>query len=82
MITLTVRHKTERMVSDSWITTKVKSESLANSGTKAFKVSVKTRHKNVTWKAQGYHSLLWFCYGATIIPSSPWRTEQKFVTDP
>ncbi len=36
--------KTERVVSDSWITTKVKSEILANSVTKAFKVSVKTLH--------------------------------------
>ncbi len=35
--------KTERVVSDSWITTKVKSELLADSGTKAFKVSVKTK---------------------------------------
>jgi hyperosmotically inducible protein len=33
----------ERVVSDSWITTKVKSEILANSVSKAFKVSVKTR---------------------------------------
>ena len=36
--------KTERVVSDSWITTKVKSELLANKGTKAFKVNVKTTH--------------------------------------
>jgi hyperosmotically inducible protein len=36
--------KTERVVSDSWITTKVKSELLANKGTKAFKVNVKTMH--------------------------------------
>lgn len=43
-------HKTERVVSDSWITAKVKSEILANSGTKAFKVSVKTRYKTVTLK--------------------------------
>jgi hyperosmotically inducible protein len=35
--------KTERVVSDSWITTKVKSEILANSVSKAFKVSVKTK---------------------------------------
>jgi hyperosmotically inducible protein len=35
--------KTERVVSDSWITTKVKSEILANSVTKAFKVGVKTK---------------------------------------
>ena len=33
----------ERVVSDSWITTKVKSEILANSVSKAFKVSVKTK---------------------------------------
>jgi hyperosmotically inducible protein len=36
--------KTERVMSDSWITTKVKSELLADSGTKAFKVRVKTMH--------------------------------------
>lgn len=36
-------NKTERVVSDSWITTKVKSEILANSASKAFKVSVKTK---------------------------------------
>ncbi|MFJ2990838.1 BON domain-containing protein [Collimonas sp. NPDC087041] len=36
--------KTERVVSDSWITTKVKSEILANSVTKGFDVSVKTTH--------------------------------------
>lgn len=45
-------HKTERVVSDSWITTKVKSEILANGGTKAFKVSVKTRYKTVTLKGK------------------------------
>jgi hyperosmotically inducible periplasmic protein len=33
----------QRVVSDSWITTKVKSEILANSVSKAFKVSVKTK---------------------------------------
>lgn len=33
----------ERVVSDSWITTKVKSEILAHSVSKAFKVSVKTK---------------------------------------
>jgi hyperosmotically inducible protein len=33
----------ERVVSDSWITTKVKAEILANSVSKAFKVSVKTK---------------------------------------
>ena len=36
-------NKTERAVSDSWITAKVKSEILANSASKAFKVSVKTK---------------------------------------
>lgn len=36
--------KTERVVADSWITTKVKSEILANSLTKGFDVSVKTTH--------------------------------------
>lgn len=34
--------KTERVVSDSWITTKVKSALLADSATKGFKISVKT----------------------------------------
>lgn len=34
--------KTERVVSDSWITTKVKSSLLADSVTKGFKISVKT----------------------------------------
>lgn len=37
-------NKTERVVSDSWITAKVKSEILANSVSKAFKVGVKTKH--------------------------------------
>jgi len=36
--------KTERVASDSWITTKIKSELLANSGTKGFNVHVKTLH--------------------------------------
>jgi len=36
-------NKTERVVSDSWITTKVKSEILANSVSKGFKVGVKTK---------------------------------------
>ncbi len=36
--------KTERAVTDSWITTTVKSEILANSITKGFDVSVKTPH--------------------------------------
>jgi hyperosmotically inducible protein len=42
-VTPTAADKTERVVSDSWITTKVKSEILANSVSKAFKVSVKTK---------------------------------------
>ena len=36
--------KTERVASDSWITTKVKSALLADSVTKGFEISVKTRH--------------------------------------
>jgi len=39
---------TERAVSDSWITTKVKSALLADSVTKGFKISVKTRHHVVS----------------------------------
>ncbi len=39
--------KVEGVVSDSWITTKVKSEIAANSISKAFKVSVKTKGGNV-----------------------------------
>lgn len=42
--------KTKRVVSDSWITTKVKSEILANSLTKGFDVSVKTSHGVVMLK--------------------------------
>jgi hyperosmotically inducible protein len=42
--------KAERAVSDSWITTKVKSEILANSASKGFKVSVKTKHGVVILK--------------------------------
>jgi len=42
----------ERVVSDSWITTKVKSEILANSVSKAFKVSVKTKRGAVTLKGK------------------------------
>ena len=38
----TAAEKTEQTVADSWITTKVVSEILANSVSKAFKVSVKT----------------------------------------
>jgi hyperosmotically inducible protein len=42
--------KTERVVSDSWITTKVKSELLADSVSKGFDVSVKTLHGVVLLK--------------------------------
>lgn len=38
-----MENKAEKAVSDSWITTKVKSEILANSVSKAFKVSVTTK---------------------------------------
>ena len=44
--------KTERAVTDSWITTKVKSEILANSVSKGFKVQVKTKHGAVTLKGK------------------------------
>ncbi len=44
--------KAERAVSDSWITTKVKSEILANSVSKAFKVGVKTKNGAVTLKGK------------------------------
>jgi hyperosmotically inducible protein len=44
--------KAEQAVSDSWITTKVKSEILANSVSKAFKVSVKTKHGAVSLKGK------------------------------
>ena len=44
--------KAEAAVSDSWITTKVKSEILANSVSKAFKVSVKTKHGAVSLKGK------------------------------
>ena len=47
-----VASKAERVVSDSWITTKVKSEILANSVSKAFKVSVKTKHGVVSLKGK------------------------------
>jgi hyperosmotically inducible protein len=40
--------KTERVASDSWITTKIKSELLANSVTKGFDVHVKTMHGTAT----------------------------------
>lgn len=42
----------ERVVTDSWITTKVKSEILANSVSKAFKVSVKTKSGAVSLKGK------------------------------
>ena len=45
-------NKAEAAVSDSWITTKVKSEILANSVSKAFKVSVKTKHGAVALKGK------------------------------
>jgi hyperosmotically inducible protein len=44
----TAASSAERVMSDSWITTKVKSEILANSVSKAFKVSVKTKAGAVT----------------------------------
>ena len=42
--TKSATRKTERVASDSWITTKVKSALLADSVTKGFEISVKTRH--------------------------------------
>lgn len=42
--------KTERVASDSWITTKVKSEILASSVSKGFEVNVKTTHGVVALK--------------------------------
>jgi hyperosmotically inducible protein len=44
--------KTKRVVADSWITTKVKSEILANSLTKGFDVNVETRHGVVILKGK------------------------------
>lgn len=44
--------KVEKAVSDSWITTKVKSEILANSASKAFKVSVTTKSGVVALKGK------------------------------
>ena len=44
--------KTERVMSDSWITTKVKSAIVANSVTKGFKVSVKTLRGTVALKGK------------------------------
>ena len=46
----TVTQKTERVVSDTWITTKVKSEILKSSLAKGFDVKVTTLHGNVTLK--------------------------------
>jgi hyperosmotically inducible protein len=45
-------NKTERVVSDSWITTKVKSEIMADSVSKGFDVSVKTTHGVVVLKGK------------------------------
>lgn len=44
--------KVEKAVSDSWITTKVKSEILANSASKGFKVSVTTKGGVVSLKGK------------------------------
>jgi hyperosmotically inducible protein len=44
--------RAERVVSDSWITTKAKSEILANSGSEAFNVSVKTKSGAVSLKGK------------------------------
>lgn len=44
--------KVEKSVSDSWITTKVKSEILANSASKGFKVSVSTKDGVVSLKGK------------------------------
>lgn len=44
--------KAEAAMSDSWITTKVKSEILANSVSKAFKVRVTTKHGAVSLKGK------------------------------
>lgn len=44
--------KPERAVSDSWITTKVKSDILANSVSKALKVGVKTKRGVVSIKGK------------------------------
>jgi hyperosmotically inducible protein len=50
--TPTPAEKTTRVVTDSWITTKVKAEILANSVSKAFKVSVKTKSGAVRLKGK------------------------------
>jgi hyperosmotically inducible protein len=47
-----VASNVEQVVSDSWITTKVRSEILANSVSKAFKVSVKTNSGAVSLKGK------------------------------
>lgn len=44
--------KVEEAVSDSWITTKVKSEILANSASKVFKVQVTTNGGVVTLRGE------------------------------
>ena len=44
--------KVEQVTSDSWITTKVKSEILANSVSKAFKVEVETKNGVVALKGK------------------------------
>ncbi len=46
----TATHRTERVISDSWITTKVKSEILKSSLAKGFDVKVVTLHGIVTLK--------------------------------
>jgi hyperosmotically inducible protein len=48
--TATATQKTERVVSDTWITTKVKSEILKSSLAKGFDVKVTTLHGMVTLK--------------------------------
>ncbi len=48
----TVTEKTEAVVSDSWITTKVKSAIMASSLSKGFHVGVKTKHGVVMLKGK------------------------------
>ena len=50
--TPTATQKTERVVSDTWITTKVKSEILKSSLAKGFDVKVTTLHGVVTLKGK------------------------------
>lgn len=45
-------NKVEEAASDAWITTKVKADILANSVSKAFKVSVTTKNGAVTLKGE------------------------------